>query len=108
MPQAARRGLRVRDVFLLLDQTTKHQTTNTKAKNVQNFESIPPLRLLLRREAISSVCERRGIDVDTINVYLENAATPLPLLTTETSWLGNKLIRIIREWHSRQHISNTP
>ena len=49
------------------------------------------------REAISSVCERRGIDVDTINVYLENAVTPLPLLTTETSWLGNKLIRIIRE-----------
>lgn len=46
------------------------------------------------REAIATVCERRCVDVDGINVYLENSATPLPLLTTETAWLGGRLIRI--------------
>ncbi len=46
------------------------------------------------REAISTVCERRGVDVDGINVYLDSSTTPLPLLTTETSWLGGRLIRI--------------
>lgn len=46
------------------------------------------------REAISAVCERRGVDVDSINVYLEQSRTPLPLLTTETAWLGGRNIRI--------------
>lgn len=46
------------------------------------------------REAIASVCERRGVDVDGINVYLESSQTPLPLLTTEIGWLGGRLIRI--------------
>ena len=46
------------------------------------------------REAISAVCERRGVDVDSINVYLEQSRTPLPLLTTETAWLGGRHIRI--------------
>jgi hypothetical protein len=41
-----------------------------------------------------SVCDRRGIDVDTINVFLDNATSPLPLLTTETSWLAGRTIRI--------------
>ena len=40
------------------------------------------------------MCERRCIDVDTINVFYENSTLPLPLLTTETSWLGGKLLRI--------------
>ena len=46
------------------------------------------------REAISAVCDRRGVEVDTINVYLEQSRTPLPLLTSETSWLGGRHIRI--------------
>ena len=49
---------------------------------------------LFFREAISAVCERRGVDVDSINVYLEQSRTPLPLLTTETAWLGGRHIRI--------------
>ena len=32
--------------------------------------------------------------MDSINVYLDQSVTPLPLLTTETSWLGGRLIRI--------------
>ncbi len=51
--------------------------------------SLPP-----SREAIATLCERRGVEVDSINVYLDNSTTPLPLLTTETSWLGGRLIRI--------------
>ena len=50
--------------------------------------------LFFCREAISAVCERRGVDVDSINVYLEQSRTPLPLLTTETAWLGGRNIRI--------------
>ena len=46
------------------------------------------------REAISAVCERRGVDVESINVYLDQSRTPLPLLTSETSWLGGRHIRI--------------
>ena len=49
---------------------------------------------ILFREAISGVCDRNGVDVDTINVYLESSRTPLPLLTSETSWLGGRHIRI--------------
>ena len=50
--------------------------------------------LFFCREAITAVCERRGVDVDSINVYLEQSRTPLPLLTTETAWLGGRNIRI--------------
>ena len=50
--------------------------------------------MILFREAISGVCDRNGVDVDTINVYLESSRTPLPLLTSETSWLGGRHIRI--------------
>ena len=32
--------------------------------------------------------------MDSINVYLEQSRTPLPLLTTETAWLGGRHIRI--------------
>ena len=46
------------------------------------------------REAIAAVCERRGVDVESINVYLDQSRTPLPLLTSETSWLGGRHIRI--------------
>ncbi|XP_059085132.1 pleckstrin homology domain-containing family G member 5-like isoform X3 [Tigriopus californicus] len=57
-------------------------------------EFMPATRGTCLREAIATVCERRGIDVDSINVYLDNSTTPLPLLTTETAWLGGKVINI--------------
>ena len=46
------------------------------------------------REAVSGLCERRGFDIDSIEVYLDNNKTPLPLLTSETSWLSGRTLRI--------------
>ncbi|KAG8295362.1 Pleckstrin y domain containing, G (with RhoGef domain) member [Homalodisca vitripennis] len=46
------------------------------------------------REALNSVCAKRGIDLTNVNVYLDSYKTPLPVLTTETSWLGGKHILI--------------
>ncbi|XP_039280848.1 pleckstrin homology domain-containing family G member 5 isoform X3 [Nilaparvata lugens] len=45
--------------------------------------------------ALSSVCRRRGVELEDVNVYLESCKNPpLPPLTTETSWLGGKHIVI--------------
>ena len=41
-----------------------------------------------------SLCERRGLDVEGVDVYLDNNRTPLPLLTSETSWLSGRTLRI--------------
>ena len=49
---------------------------------------------LYYREAVSGLCERRGFDIDSIEVYLDNNKTPLPLLTSETSWLSGRTVRI--------------
>ena len=46
------------------------------------------------REVILSLCERRGLDVEGVDVYLDNNRTPLPLLTSETSWLAGRTLRI--------------
>ncbi|XP_023335851.1 pleckstrin homology domain-containing family G member 5, partial [Eurytemora carolleeae] len=46
------------------------------------------------KEAVSGLCERRGFDIDSIEVYLDNNKTPLPLLTSETSWLSGRTVRI--------------
>ena len=50
--------------------------------------------IFIFREAISAVCDRRGVDIESINVYLDQSRTPLPLLTSETSWLGGRHIQI--------------
>ena len=55
---------------------------------------VPAVRGTCLREAISTVCERRGVDVESINVFLDNNKTPLPLLTSETSWLGGRTLKI--------------
>ena len=55
---------------------------------------VPAVRGTCLREAISSVCERRGVDIDSIDVFLDNNKTPLPLLTSETSWLGGRTLKI--------------
>lgn len=55
---------------------------------------VPAVRGTCLREAISGVCERRGVDIDSIDVFLDNNKTPLPLLTSETSWLGGRTLKI--------------
>jgi hypothetical protein len=52
------------------------------------------LLLLVNREVILGLCERRGLDVETIEVYLDSNKTPLPLLTSDTSWLSGRTLRI--------------
>ena len=46
------------------------------------------------REALAAVCQRRGVDLSNVNVYLDSSKTPLSLITTETFWLGGKHLRI--------------
>jgi hypothetical protein len=40
------------------------------------------------------LCERRGLEVENIEVYLDGNKTPLPLLTSDTSWLSGRTLRI--------------
>lgn len=55
---------------------------------------VPATRGICLQEAISCACERRGVEVDCIDVFLDNNNTPLPLLTSETSWLGGRTLKI--------------
>jgi len=65
---------------------------------------VPAVRGTCLREAISAVCERRGVDVESINVFLDNNKTPLPLLTSETSWLGGRTLKIRGKDESRSPV----
>ncbi|XP_043201509.1 pleckstrin homology domain-containing family G member 5-like isoform X3 [Amphibalanus amphitrite] len=67
-------------------------------------EFVSAVKGTVLREALSQVCEQHRIDIDSISVYLENGRTPLPLLTTETYWLGGKHLRI----KVRDHDSKSP
>ncbi|KAK2724126.1 hypothetical protein QYM36_002459 [Artemia franciscana] len=46
------------------------------------------------RDALASLCERRGLEIGNVSVFLDSSKTPLALNTTETFWLGGKHIRI--------------
>lgn len=43
---------------------------------------------------LGAACERRGIDLTRVDVFLDALSTPLPLLTTETFGLGGKHLRV--------------
>lgn len=45
-------------------------------------------------EALGPVCTRRGVELFNVEVMLEQYKTPLPVLTTDTAWLGGKHITI--------------
>ena len=45
-------------------------------------------------EALVGACDRRGIDLGRVDVLLDAFSTPLPILTTETSCLGGKHLRV--------------
>ncbi|XP_054270419.1 pleckstrin homology domain-containing family G member 5-like isoform X2 [Macrosteles quadrilineatus] len=62
--------------------------------NVEEDEFVVASKGTSLAEALNSVCEKRGIDLSNVNVYLDSYKTPLPILTTETSWLGGKHILI--------------
>ncbi|XP_037074675.1 pleckstrin homology domain-containing family G member 5-like [Pollicipes pollicipes] len=67
-------------------------------------EFVPAVKGSVLREALGHVCEQHRVDIDSISVYLENGRTPLPLLTTETYWLGGKHLKI----KVRDHDNKSP
>ncbi|XP_076231940.1 pleckstrin homology domain-containing family G member 5 isoform X1 [Calliopsis andreniformis] len=56
-------------------------------------EFIPASKGTCLAEALNTACERRGIDLSRIEVY-DGFSAPLPILTTDTSSLGGKHLRI--------------
>ncbi|XP_015429523.1 PREDICTED: pleckstrin homology domain-containing family G member 5 [Dufourea novaeangliae] len=56
-------------------------------------EFLPATKGTCLAEALNATCERRGIDLSRIEVY-DGFSTPLPILTTDTSSLGGKHLRI--------------
>ena len=44
---------------------------------------VPATRGICLQEAISCACERRGVEVDCIDVFLDNNNTPLPFLLVQ-------------------------
>ena len=79
---AASKGTSLRSVNPSLQARAEKQTNKTRSQTNQ------------RREALAAVCERRGVDLSDVNVFLDTYKTPLSLLTTETFWLGGKHLRI--------------
>ncbi|XP_033222747.1 pleckstrin homology domain-containing family G member 5-like [Belonocnema kinseyi] len=57
-------------------------------------EFLPAAKGSYLAEVLSSACERRGVDLSRVDVFLESFSTPLPILTTETSCLGGKHLRL--------------
>ncbi len=55
---------------------------------------ITSVMVLPAREVILALCERRGLEVESMEVYLDSNKTPLPLLTSDTSWLSGRTLRI--------------
>ncbi|XP_061934237.1 pleckstrin homology domain-containing family G member 5 isoform X10 [Apis cerana] len=56
-------------------------------------EFLPAAKGTYLAEAINAACERRGIDISRIEVF-DGFSSPLPILTTDTSSLGGKHLRI--------------
>uniref|UniRef100_A0A0A9Y6M9 Pleckstrin homology domain-containing family G member 5 n=1 Tax=Lygus hesperus TaxID=30085 RepID=A0A0A9Y6M9_LYGHE len=45
-------------------------------------------------EALGPICSRKSIELCNVEVLLEQYKTPLPVLTTDTAWLGGKHITV--------------
>ncbi|XP_046670725.1 pleckstrin homology domain-containing family G member 5 isoform X2 [Homalodisca vitripennis] len=76
--------------------------------NVEDDEFVVAAKGTSLAEALNSVCAKRGIDLTNVNVYLDSYKTPLPVLTTETSWLGGKHILIKGKEDRPQPTSQRP
>ncbi|XP_032684269.1 pleckstrin homology domain-containing family G member 5 isoform X3 [Odontomachus brunneus] len=64
------------------------------AASFDREEFLPATKGTYLADVLSTTCERRGVDLSRIDV-LDSFSTPLPLLTTDTSILGGKQLRII-------------
>ncbi|XP_076396699.1 uncharacterized protein LOC100880938 isoform X2 [Megachile rotundata] len=63
------------------------------ATTLDRDEFLPATKGTYLAEALNTVCERRGIDLSRIEVF-DGFSPPLPILTTDTSSLGGKHLRI--------------
>nr|XP_034181809.1 pleckstrin homology domain-containing family G member 5-like isoform X3 [Osmia lignaria] len=64
-----------------------------EASTLDRDEFLPATKGTCLAEALNTVCERRGIDLSRIEVF-DGFSPPLPILTTDTSSLGGKHLRI--------------
>ncbi|XP_043290107.1 pleckstrin homology domain-containing family G member 5 [Venturia canescens] len=62
--------------------------------SLEREEFLPATKGTFLVEALGGACERRGVDLGRVDVLLEAFSNPLPILTTETSCLGGKHLRI--------------
>ncbi|XP_011148165.1 pleckstrin homology domain-containing family G member 5 isoform X2 [Harpegnathos saltator] len=63
------------------------------ATSFDREEFLPATKGTCLADVLGVACERRGIDLSRVDV-LDSFSTPLPLLTTDTSVLGGKQLRI--------------
>ncbi|XP_066601053.1 pleckstrin homology domain-containing family G member 5-like isoform X2 [Prorops nasuta] len=64
------------------------------AASFDREEFLPALKGTFLSEALKTVCERRGVDLSRVDVLLDSFTTPLSILTTETSCLGGKHLKV--------------
>ncbi|KAG7197203.1 hypothetical protein KM043_007279 [Ampulex compressa] len=57
-------------------------------------EFLPAIKGTYLAEALTAACERRGVDLTRVDV-LDSFSAVLPILTTDTSCLGGKHLRVI-------------
>ncbi|XP_024943795.1 pleckstrin homology domain-containing family G member 5 isoform X2 [Cephus cinctus] len=62
---------------------------------LEREEFLPASKGTYLVEALGGVCERRGVDLGRVDVFLDSLTTPLSIYTTETSCLGGKHLRVI-------------
>ncbi|XP_034941032.1 pleckstrin homology domain-containing family G member 5-like [Chelonus insularis] len=66
----------------------------TENSSLEREEFLPATKGTYLGESLGAACERRGIDLSRVDVYLDAFSTPLPVQTTETSCLGGRHLRV--------------
>ena len=89
-----------------IKRNLKCDTTNvwTSRKNTLKFDFIEKKILILNlfdRASIQPILERRGMDINRVNVFVEASNTPLPL-DCECFLLGGNTLNIKGRQYSRE------
>ncbi|XP_063992097.1 pleckstrin homology domain-containing family G member 5 isoform X2 [Diachasmimorpha longicaudata] len=74
--------------------------------SLEREEFLPATKGQYLVETLGTACERRGLDLSKVDVYLDAFSTPLPILTTETSCLGGRHLRVTAK--DEKNSSRTP
>ncbi|XP_057317856.1 pleckstrin homology domain-containing family G member 5-like isoform X2 [Microplitis mediator] len=62
--------------------------------SLEREEFLPASKGTYLAEILGAACDRRGIDLARVDVFLDAFSTPLPIHTTETSCLGGRHLRV--------------